>query len=56
MVDFYGIHVGKYTSPMNAMGIEFHSLISLVRGRFQMSSDLNACLFAEKKTQSMAKL
>ena len=26
VVDFYGFHVGKYTSPMDAMGIHSHLL------------------------------
>ena len=34
MVDFYGFHVGKYTSPMDPMGFEAHQTTTVGGGLF----------------------
>ncbi len=40
LVDFYGFHVGKYTSPMDGMGIGVFQIPALIVLQFDIYKDL----------------
>ena len=41
MVDFYGFHVGKYTSPMDPMGTSMHGIFTYnVVGQYSIHGGL----------------